>query len=270
MKKTLLAAAALIAMTACTKENIIMTSEAGYGYIDFGVSTDTELVVTKGLSSSTDLSGYNFTLKNEANSSYIWQEKEYNTIDADACKVPAGKYYVSVQNLTDAEAHPNGQMGSVQVKGEVSNFNVTAGATQTCTVNCTPINSKVSCIYTQKFYDVFGTSAAVTLDPGSSKRNLAMTMTKQVAIGQTQTYGSEAYFPANQTVTWELVGTASGVQKKFSNTFNTQAGKWSVITFDISGDSGVINITVTVNGQISEVVSVDGSIDPIVGGTVVQ
>lgn len=47
MKKTIIIAAALVAMTACNKNLIEVSSVDGFGYINLGVSADTELVVTK-------------------------------------------------------------------------------------------------------------------------------------------------------------------------------------------------------------------------------
>ena len=64
MKKTIIAAAALVAMVGCNKGIIeTPTAEAELGYINLGVNTDTEMVVNKGITTEAYLSGYNITLK---------------------------------------------------------------------------------------------------------------------------------------------------------------------------------------------------------------
>ena len=67
MKKIMIAAAALVAMTACNKtliEGPVADSE--YGYINFGLSSDMEIVDTKAVVSQTgDGANYNVYLKDD-------------------------------------------------------------------------------------------------------------------------------------------------------------------------------------------------------------
>ena len=66
MKKTIIFAAALAAMTACNKSLIENVNPAdSYGFIDLGITADTEMVVTKAgcVMDADALATYNVTLK---------------------------------------------------------------------------------------------------------------------------------------------------------------------------------------------------------------
>ena len=64
MKKTIILAAALVAMTACNKSIIETSNPAdGYGFIELGITADTEMVVTKTGS----------VMSSDALASYMWR-----------------------------------------------------------------------------------------------------------------------------------------------------------------------------------------------------
>ncbi len=250
MKKIYFLAAALLALLSCSKEN----PETSYGRISLGVSSDMEIVVTRGITSQADLAGYNISLSKDG---ILQWTKEYEDVRESDLIVPAGSYSIYVENLTDSEAHAEG-MGSVRVAG-ASDVDVIGDAISECTVDCTPVNSKVSCIYTENFKVVYGNTAVVTLD--AAGRSLEMEMTPYSADGG-QTYGSEAYFAAGQNITWDLNATVLGVAKHYAGEFTTVKDKHTVVKFD-AANTGMISITVTVDDKISQVEELDIPIDPL-------
>ncbi len=265
MKKTIIAAAALVAMVGCNK-NLIETptvAETEYGYINLGVSADTEMVVTKGVTTEQDgliLEGYNINIKNSEGVALSGWPKEYEAIKDTEIKVPAGRYTVEVENLTDAEAHKVGEKGFVRVLG-TGEVNVNAGLPADCPVACAPVNSKISFNYTEDFLKVFPQSEVTA---GTSERTLPMNMLSSTAGTDNL---DAAYFPAGSEITWTLTTTNASGTKTYSNKeaiVLTQA-KWTVVTFNVGSVEGSINVQISVNGEITEVIPVDAVIDPLEG-----
>ncbi len=263
MKRTIIAAAAIVALAGCNTDNL---SDAGYGYIDLGVNADSEIVVTKGISGTdgTDFSAYNVTLRNVQTGADVWTG-EFSAVAADAekWKVQAGTYSVYVENLTDAEAHPASGAGEVRVAGNSGNIVIAAGEKKTAGVHCTPVNSKVSFVYTPSFAAAFD-EASATVSVALSGRACSLKMASVAEDAETFNMESEAaYFPAAQTLTWTLSAAPnSGSAKTYTGTFTTEADKWTFIRFS-GGDKGELTITVTVDNKIDTQVVVPEVIDPL-------
>lgn len=252
MKKTIIIAAALVAMTACNK-NIIngqLAAEAGYGYISLGVTTDTEMVVTK--ADTPDLTGYNVTLKK--GEEVVWGPEEYGSIEADAWKVEAGIYTVYAENLTVAETYAV-EPGVVRVTGQ-TDVTVTAGVSTPCTVACKPANSKVSFMYSPEFDVVFDEPAVSVKE--SETRTVAMT------VGDSHLESNAAYFEPG-TLTWTLTAKLGADTKTYSKEFTTLKAKWTQVTFTTGSTDGQIQVTITVDGEITQVETITATIDPITG-----
>lgn len=243
MKKAFIIAAALVAMTACNK-TIIETPMADYGYISLGISADTEMVATKAISTEADLEGYTITLINTDKTQIVWSKVVGTDEIAEAdWKVPAGNYKVTATNYADDFYTQNAGKGAVRVYGE-GTVAVTAGETNTCTVNCTPVNSKVSFIAAKSFNDVFTSVSLSVVDPQT--RTLAMT------VGAEHTDAGAAYFEPG-TLTWELTATPKlGTESTtYTRTFATTAGKWTQVTFSSNNADGQISVvTITVDDSI--------------------
>jgi hypothetical protein len=62
MKKIFFISAAIVLAASCNKNIIGMSPVEECGYIDLGVTAETEMVITRGLVTEADLSGYNITL----------------------------------------------------------------------------------------------------------------------------------------------------------------------------------------------------------------
>ena len=96
MKKTIVIAAAIVAMTACNK-TIIETPMADYGSISLGVAADTEMVVTKsGTLTAEAAKDYIITL---SGSQKNW-EKAFSEISDDDRKMAAGTYIMTAKNIS--------------------------------------------------------------------------------------------------------------------------------------------------------------------------
>ncbi len=240
MKKTIIAAAALIAMVGCNKELIgTATSENGYGYINLGVSADNEMIVTK---AGEAWENYSVTLTPDGEGLTGWT-KTFSAITAADKTVAAGSYTVSIENVSAEDAYSG--MGQIRVAATDGPKAVNAGGTTTFTLACTPVNSKISFVYTEGFAAAFNEDAAVvTLDP--DVRDLTMVM-EQVNASNTYTTMSQAYFEPQTGISWKLnVSNADNTAKEYTGTCDAVKGKWTIVQFDSNGN-GQIEINVTVS-----------------------
>ena len=118
MKKIYLAALTL-AMTACVSNDDLNPVD-NYGYIDVNVSNDPVMVTRATVS---DISSWTIKANN------------YNLNDNN--KVPAGSYTVIVSNVpSEEDLYTDGNWGDAFYKGEAMNVEVTAGKTETVSIDC--------------------------------------------------------------------------------------------------------------------------------------
>lgn len=254
MKKIIVFAAALAALVSCNKSVIVSSVEAEEpGFISLGISTSDVMVETKALAANTDLTGYNITLINKTTSATLWT-KEYKDAqeNADAWKVAPGTYTIKVENKSESEVYPpnnNTSAGEIRIAGQ-KDVTVTAGNTSNCTVECQPVNAKVSFCATNEFLGIF-TNPSVSVTDG----------TRTVSLGTVEaTLGSEAFYNPGE-ITWNLTATVDGQSKSFRGTLTLVAKQWSKVTFNTSSTNGVISITITVDGTMTEV-PVQTPVDP--------
>ncbi len=257
MKKTLIAAAALVAMVGCNKTLIESSpaADSNYGYINLGVSADTEMVVTK---AESEFDNYNVTVTNTATSSS--ETREYSAAK-EGWKVPAGTYSVSVVNLGVAEAYDAAGKGQLRVGGiTAENVVVESGFSKSCTVHCTPINSKVSFLYTEKFSNLFGTSNTVTVSNVAADQYPARNFLMNITAAENS---DEAAFFEPSSHNWSLtVNSALNGEKTYTKEFTPKAGSWTQITFDAGTADGSISITITEDKEIKETLSITATVDP--------
>ncbi len=252
MKKTIVIAAAIVAMTACNK-TIIETPMADYGSISLGVAADTEMVVTKsGTLTAEAAKDYIITL---SGSQKNW-EKAFSEISDDDRKMAAGTYTMTAKNISDdAAVEGNGAMQLVSPETPVT---VQAGKDTPVELSCAVANSKVTVNFADGFEDVFTYEAEpVTLDPAG--RKIAMTP------GAHET-AEVAWFNDGTEVNWELTVTvkSTSVGKTYTGKFDATARNWNQLTF-AAGADGTITLSITVDDTTVEV-PVDEVIDPL-GGT---
>ena len=263
MKKTIFAVAALIAMVSCNK-TLIEVPMSDFGFIDFGISADTEMVVTKA-EEAVPQSGstYNVTL---AGPGANWT-KEHKDITAENLTVSKGTYTITAENYTpdEAEAAESGY-GDVRVTGTTT-VEVTPGGKAPATVKCLPANAKVTVAYGEGFTNVF-TSPKITLNDVQDNRSLIMTpatATKDAEDKITHT-GSDysiAYFNVEDgELNWTIEATVNGTPKTYTSSFSVEAAKWNQITFS-SGVNGTLTITITVDKDIKVVKDIPVEVDPL-------
>lgn len=250
MKKIIIFAAALAALVSCNKSIIVSSVEAEEpGFISLGISTSDVMVETKGLATNANLDGYNITLINKTTSEELWTKDYSAAKNENVWKVAPGTYTIKVENKTMDEVYPdNTSAGEIRIAGQ-TDVTVTAGKTSPCTVNCQPVNAKVSFCATSDFLKIFKTPT-VSVTYG----------TRTVSLGAVEaSQGTPAYFEPVE-ITWNLSATVDGQSKSYSGTLTLVAKQWSKVTFGTSSTNGVIGITINVNGEMTpenETVEVD-------------
>ena len=279
MKKIMIAAAALVAMTACNKtliEGPVADSE--YGYINFGLSSDLEIVDTKAATTvAKDNSTYNVYLKQGNND--LWNSKvgdkdvnyvEYKDINDNHLKKPAGTYTIVAENLTETEAEVG--YGLLRVQGSAS-VTVQAGVTSNkVTVTCNPVNAKV----TVGFDDTENTFAGATVklfdQNGDQSRELAMTPVTVTTKDEKYLHdvgsatNAVAFFNVGSdntaSINCVITATIQNVSKTFTRTISVKGNTWNMITFKI-GKDGNITFDIAADTEIKDSESIDTPIDPL-------
>ena len=252
MKKIIIFAAALAALVSCNKSVIVSSVEAEEpGFISLGISTSDVMVETKGLAANNDLTGYNITIIDKSNSTTYWEGEYEQAKDESVWKVAPGTYTIKVENKSVSEVYPdNTSAGEIRIAGE-KDVTVTAGKTSTCTVECQPVNAKVSFCATNEFLGIF-TNPSVSVTDG----------TRTVSLGTVgATLGSAAFYNPGE-ITWNLTATVDGKSKNYSGKLTLVAKEWSKCTFNTSSTNGVISITSTVDGDMTEV-NESATVDPL-------
>ena len=252
MKKIIVFAAALAALVSCNKSVIVSSVEAEEpGFISLGISTSDVMVETKGLTANNDLTGYNITIIDKSNSTTYWEGEYEQAKDESVWKVAPGTYTIKVENKSVSEVYPdNTSAGEIRIAGE-KDVTVTAGKTSTCTVECQPVNAKVSFCATNEFLGIF-TNPSVSVTDG----------TRTVSLGTVgATLGSAAFYNPGE-ITWNLTATVDGKSKNYSGKLTLVAKQWSKVTFNTSSTNGVISITITVDGNMTEV-NESATVDPL-------
>lgn len=253
MKHSIIAAAAVVAMVGCNKITIEHSNVEGYGAFALELSSDADIVDTKALSQVNDPAAYNITLNSVAsdNTESLKWTKEYSSIADEDLTVSAGNYRFKAENVTESEAESD--YGKVRVVGDSEVVAVAAGETKSVTVNCYPVNAKVTIAYADGFTDTF-TDASCVLKDG--ERTLSMTAGHEDA--------NAAYFNVDDgTLYWTVTATVSGVQKTYTKTFSVEKAKWSQITF-APGQNG--KLAVSINADTEMVVSsISETLDPLAG-----
>lgn len=279
MKKTFFAAAALVAMVSCNK-TLIETPESEFGYIDLGISADTEMsVITKAAVDQNTLNSYYVTLMRvgETNSQDInvWgTSKQLTSISENDKKVPAGSYYIVVENKTTAECHPNNSLGEKHLYGKGTDVPLTAGGTAELSATASVINSKVTVDYTSKFSTTFANATvAVSLAGDTAGRSYTFNSSNK---GHED--AKAAYFPADTksadseqffaSLSMKITATVGGESREYSITTSVNRKTWAKVTLD-SGVDGTIRISISADDAMTEGTEETITIDPV-SGTVIN
>lgn len=278
MKKAIIIAAALVAMAGCNKTIIESPApaDADYGYINFGVTADTEMVITKALSYvGTELDDYKITLYSVTGQEKTpyWGTKTLSEAkaDPDLWKVPAGNYRIYVENMATedlykAVADETDIVGNPHLAGE-ADVTVYAGLpTENVSVNCTAKNSKISFIYNDSFNTVFDASSISLSVVGTRTVNLDPTHVPSTSnVEDVKSDFEYAYFPAAETLTWTMsvkTNAAGAEPKTYSSEATTTLGKWTIVTFSTGSTDGTIDVTITTDGDINSTETITFTLDP--------
>ncbi len=274
MKKVIIAAIALFSLASCNvfemPQTQMPTLDEGYGYLDLGITSDSEMqVVTKAATTvgGDELNACNITITGGALENPITGEYA-DVFEGGSLKLAKGTYTIAVENLTDAEAHPADVAGSMRYTGTNSSIVVEAGVTNSYKIDCTPANSKVTVEFTEAFNAVFKSvnylEVASINEEGADIRKVVMiNNSSEPAVNVT-----EVFFPATSKIRWALKATNNNdVEKNYAieagKEFTTAAAGCSNIKFDVSSTEGYISISVEVNGEYSEPVDVPAVLDPM-------
>ena len=137
---------------------------------------------------------------------------------------------------------------------------VVAGISNSCTVSCTPKNSKVTAVYGNEFAKSFKVASLNF----SIKESDTRTVPLVVGNGDHDA-AAAAFFKANTTLTWTLIAELANddTDKTYTSSFTTEAGKWTKITFN-SGNTtdGKISFTITVDDGFNDGKTYTYTLDP--------
>lgn len=274
MKKTIIIATALVAMTACNKSLIdSQINESEYGYINLGVSADTEMIVTKAAVSEEGKANYRVALykgndlvwgteegATDGFVSYSEAVKEVNK--SKLWKVEAGTYKVYVENVVESNCYPDNAAGSVYIQGD-NTVTVSAGISTDCSVACTPKNSKVTFAYGEDFTTSFETTG-LSISASCEGRTVTSSLTND--------HTSPAYFPKEKTLTWTLIATPRNQSSAYNYTgsITTVSATWHKITFTTGETNGQIKVTITANDEFTNSETKTYLVDPFNNGTVTE
>lgn len=294
MKKTIIAALALLAMAGCNKTLIEMpvVDDAGYGYINFDISADSDMVVTKAI----DTEDYLVTLQkcSSADGTFdaVWNSaKKFSDIQDDdtsvegkQVKIESGQYYkIIVENNThNAIYSQNDDKGDKHFYGESEAKQLVAGGNIDLDVECKVINTAVSVKPTANFTNTFK-NEVVTVSVGTrSWKFIEVTNDNAAAVAETpvsfesedmvyfpaetkKTGGdSQPYYCANLTISITASTASSTIEKTYSITNReSKRAHWTQITLD-AGQNGAIKVTITAIDDMNETpVSETVTLDPL-------
>ena len=279
MKKTFFAAAALVAMVSCNK-TLIETPESEFGYLNFGISADTEMsVTTKATVEQSILNSYYVTLmkvgENNSQDTNVWSSaKQLTSISENDKKVPAGSYYIVVENKTATACHPDNNLGEKHIYGKGEAVSLTAGGTAELSAAASVINSKVTVDYTELFSDTFeDATVAVSLTGDTNGRSYTFNSSNKghdddnaaYFPADTKASDSEQYFAS---LSMKITATVGGQSKEYSITTSVNRKTWAKVTLD-SGVDGTITISISADDAMTEGAVETITIDPV-NGTIIN
>lgn len=271
MKKTLLIAAAFVALTACNKTLIeTQVPESEYGYINLGITADSEMVETKSFTDLTaeESKGYYIAIKS-SNDSFIFgsdidaSKKKFSSIPATGVAAAAGSYTVIAESITESEAESG--YGQKRLYG-TGNVTVEAGKACTAVVDCSVANAEVTVVYEQSFIDNFNTyTTSITDDSTESATISTASGIRTLKLDGTNKSGFYNVDNESLTLKWVLTATnKNGVEKAYFKTFQTVKAQKTTISF-VSGTDGSINVTIKANDNYTTQSTLTYKVDPITG-----
>ncbi len=267
----MIAAAVLAALTACNKTLIEgPMTDSEYGYIDLGITADTEMIQTKAEITGDALNAYRIALydlsaspktavwgaQNGATDGFITYATAMSEQSKDLWKVVGGKSYeVYVENMDDDGLYPDASVGFPHIYGNKS-VTVSPGISTTCEVDCKPQNSKVTFACAN---DITTSFEIVNLVLDESGRNITLT-----SLTGNHDNAQSVYFPASKSVTWKFKVKPKGetTEKYYTSSVTTAAQTWTKVTFTTGETKGQIKVQISVTDSFNQTVTSDFKLDP--------
>lgn len=235
-KSFLYIGAALIMAAGCNKE--VIRSEKS-GLITLNLSSEQEVVLTKGSMESMDCSNFNVYitgttfLSESYYKSYICSQMEKGV------SIPYGTYAIASDNCTSKEAATG--FGQARYWGETKEIRISSQEPVEVTVNCAMVNGKIQVVFDESFTKDF-TNPSIKLS--QADRDVTMT------LEQTLLYS--AYFNVETIgtpISYTIYGEIAGRTLEYSSSVVLSPAKCAIITIK-SNHNGLIGPGVDVDDSM--------------------
>lgn len=235
-KSFLYIGAALIMAAGCNKE--VIRSEKS-GLITLNLSSEQEVVLTKGSMESMDCSNFNVYITGTTFLSKPYSEYYICSQMEKGVSIPYGTYAIASDNCTSEEAATG--LGQARYWGETPGISISSQEPVSVTVNCAMVNGKIQVVFDESFTKDF-TNPSIKLS--QADRNVTMTLE--------QTLKSSAYFnveTTGTTISYTIYGDIAGRTLEYSSSVVLSPAKCAIITIK-SNHNGLIGPGVDVDDSM--------------------
>ena len=235
-KSFLYIGAALIMAAGCNKE--VIRSEKS-GLITLNLSSEQEVVLTKGSMESMDCSNFNVYITGTTFLSESYSKSYICSQMAKGVSIPYGTYAIASDNCTSEQAATG--LGQARYWGETTGISIYSQEPVSVTVNCTMVNGKIQVVFDESFTKDF-TNPSIKLS--QADRNVTMTLE--------QTLKSSAYFnveTSGTTISYTIYGEIAGRRLEYSSRVVLSPAKCAIITIK-SNHNGLIGPGVDVDDSM--------------------
>lgn len=232
MKKFFTLALASLMLLSCSKDSIWNTQEQGQ--LSVNVEQGASIFVETKAAVNTD----NFYLKIVKNGVEVYYKKVSES--KSPITLPTGTYTVSAENMTAAEALTD--RGKQRLADTKENVTVSANQTNTITLNCEMVNSKVSFAFDETFKSAFEMENTQITE---SSRGIVWT--KNATLDEENE--EIAYFEPS-TLNYTIKTKRAGEDKTYTGQVEMAAKTWHKLTVKASVVNGQLGITVTADDSV--------------------
>lgn len=235
-KSFLYIGAALIMAAGCNKE--VIRSEKS-GLITLNLSSEQEVVLTKGSMESMDCSNFNVYITGTTFLSESYSKSYICSQMTKGVSIPYGTYAIASDNCTSKEAATD--LGQARYWGETTGINISSQVPVSVTVKCAMVNGKIQVVFDESFTKDF-TNPSIKLS--QADRNVTMTLE--------QTLKSSAYFnveTTGTTISYTIYGEIAGRTLEYSSSVVLSPAKCAIITIK-SNHNGLIGPGVDVDDSM--------------------
>lgn len=235
-KSFLYIGAALILAAGCNKE--VIRSEKS-GLITLNLSSEQEVVLTKGSMESMDCSNFNVYITGTTFLSESYSKSYICSQMTKGVSIPYGTYAIAADNCTSELAAKD--LGQARYWGETTGINISSQVPVSVTVKCSMVNGKIQVVFDESFTKDF-TNPSIKLS--QADRNVTMTLE--------QTLKSSAYFnveTTGTTISYTIYGEIAGRTLEYSSSVVLSPAKCAIITIK-SNHNGLIGPGVDVDDSM--------------------